>query len=472
MNFLIILEEPKEEILRIQGKTIKLDPNLFPEDLEPELFKIHEDENTLFFALYSTKAIKIFRLNKEAPESLPELILTKTARKIIFVEYPENSMANKSQARSSQEDQKVFLISRGSGTQKFKDTNVYSDFFLSEEEASNLPQVMKPYVALRSSPKTPKHPTYSIRVRLGSRNRDLEKSYFSKSFIEEQTYEDLLIKEKNKSRDLDRILFALEGKNWIKSHLIKYEKFLTKKSKISRKDFETMYNKELGICLKIGLKWTQVSYFRLSAPEECLRLVEGNRLHETVHMAALFETGTRLLLNTINLRLKKVIRAQVVNVAPDFEITNDVSLSRYRIVGFIWDAEKDRAVVSILELEANNTRFYRIEGLTNLSKRTSELLHEVTVGPVSLNGSTWCKNFIDYVPEYEKKVDEGFKDSLEIDPETGKTRRSVLFTEAFEPFIRRVLLKTVKSKIGEQIKASVPLRDAGGQKLALLASEK
>ena len=470
--------EKKDDVLKILGKTVQLDPNLFPEDLQPELFRIQEDQKWLIFALYSTKVVKIYKLDKESPGSLPQLILNKTAQNIIL---DKQELLSKSESKShSQDANKLhFLISKEIGAKNLpQKKTTYSDFRLSDQDLKKLPEAMRPYLRSKKETqdiegKSTTITTHSIRVKAIPRNKDSERLYASKSIIEQQKSRKndyLLIKSsRNSTGSGERVLFKLNSLKWLRKQFLKIEKKFTNKKKIRKTDFENKY----WASLERGLKPLYPS-FRLSTPQESLRFTNGGRRREVVHIAARFDPDTNVVLKSVNLRLRKVIRTLVVNFMPEFHMAIQQDMSPCTVLGLIWDAENDRAVVSIKDMrEKKATIFKRVDNLSDPSKRSFEVLLEVPLCRRSPEAITWGQGLINYLPEYQEKVYEGFKDSLQTDPETGELRSGVLYTQMFTPFIKAVLLRDLKSKVKGRIKHSLPLRGLDdNQRLTLLASDK
>ena len=451
--------------MRIQGKTIKLDPKLFPEDLEPELFKIHEDENTLFFALYSTKAIKIFRLNKEAPESLPELILDKTTNNIENVPY---SQTPDQQAQELQkiDQEKIFWITRHRGTKHTRTyKHFYSDFELTDQDLVKLPASMRPYV--RSSEKNPAK--LSIKVMLSGRNKDLEKS--SLKYLVELTDLDLIIKRAKKWEGDRNILFKINSKKWLRRHLIRYEKSLTGKTTIDKAGFEKKYKSTLRSA--IG---PYRPFSRLSSPQEALKLVAAGRRHETLHIASSLSSGTRLFLSSINLRLRKEVRSQIINVIPGYENEDAVAprqTFRFKIGGLVWNVQKDRALVLVKDSSLHRTTFYKMDHFTDIKKRVSEVLHEVSDERVPTYGYYFDRNWVDDTPLQEERILSWLRENLETNPKTGHIdTNGVLFTESFKPFVKEIILEKIEKSVRQNVAYTLPLKGPRSEGLALLCCEK
>ena len=67
----------------IKGVTYKLDPTLFPQYMQPELFPLHENERELIYALFCPEMIKIFKLTKIDLNSKPELLFNQYSQQFL-----------------------------------------------------------------------------------------------------------------------------------------------------------------------------------------------------------------------------------------------------------------------------------------------------------------------------------------------------------------------------------------------------
>ena len=419
---------------------------------------VHEDKKYLYYALYCTTAMKLYKLDKDSPDSLPELILNK----LDSCAFSKTSNKQKSKkSKNLKNEEKVFWISRYSGSlNPTVSEKQYADFQLSDIELKSLPKNMRACVTTETESG---ESTHSIRIRVSQETNDYQKSHPSRKRMETDDYKSWVIIKQLKWMKKEKTLFKIQPREWLEHQLTHNEYFLEEKL--------TNYQVKYNHILHDGVK-PDYPFCRLSSCQELLNLSSGSIPHDTVHIAANLNRGTRIFLASINLNLKKVIRSQVINIMPEMENEGPNFLSRYQVLGLIWDIELNRAIASIYNERSGRTTFVKIKNLTDIKKRSFETFHEVAVRALYCNHKFLCKRYINYVQSYQEEVFKAFEESLTINPETGMIRSNVLFSDSFEFFVEGVLLKNFKDLTCDDITHSIGVGEAWSGGLTLLASDK
>ena len=330
---------------------------------------------------------------------------------------------------------------------------------------------------LRSTPsKNSKKPNHSIRVILSRDFKRLEKDYLSHVVTLTKTG-DLIIKAAGGFQSgWGKSLFKISSYEWLRRHLIKYEKMLKNTPTIDMGKFENKYRDYRSDTMNHSMS----VFSSLSSPEESLRLTSVGRAQETFHIVSTCWGRTKLFLGSINVRLKKIIRSEVINIGPCLEKESSggrgIGQHEFKITGMAWNVEKDRAVVCVRDTGECKNTFYRVENLMNQKKRTSEVLFELDLKRkiFYLYGHYFSPDFdfFDGVDIYQEELLSWFGENLQINPKTGRVRDYFLFTRSFEPYIKEVLLGKLPAHLKQSVKKTVPLRDNRMKRLSLLANDK
>ena len=333
---------------------------------------------------------------------------------------------------------------------------------MSENELSKLPESMRSEVS--SMQVGSEKSLYSLRVRLSGRSKDLEMSYLARQGVLEQDRRSWKISRSGTFKHKKGDVLNIDAEKLLLHQCFQDEKLL-QPEKSSPADLKSFFPSTTAFAIRCRGLTPMYPDSRLSSTEEVLHLTPAQRRVDTVHIAADFESGTKIFFTSINVKQKKVLRSQIVNLMPELENSQP-----YKVRGLIWDLHQNSAIVMVWNTEKNEDIILEVKQINDSIHRSTKVLYRRIITEYWFEEDYFFKNDLRDWFEYPREVFNQLTKTLRIDPKTGLLENGILFSQSFEPLVEAIQLKLFKKKTNDDVMTSIPLKGSSG--LVLLASEK
>ena len=443
----------------IKTKTIKLNPLIFPEDLEhrPALFAIRHTKEELLFAMACRDAIKVYRLDpKTSYKSPPELILSKFNRR--FINRPKFG-PQKPPSEENRAHIPYLLLHPISffGADEYEQFDLDSIFKIEDQEAKKLEVIF---------PQMLGSPSFDFDINFS--NGDYRKTQLSirKMTILEDQYLSTFrgIEHQYQVSNTENI----EGKRKNREELAHFD------GELSRIDLRALIKKKVRaqVKKKLGEIFSEQGFYLKYLRQDLLgskdslrgidelknRLMFTNNIHrysELVLLAINFLGTIHIII--VNIKLSKIVKTMFINLCWN---KNNKSVKPY-MIDFAWNQEKDEAFASFVP-EKVDRYWSHFELFSRYKSERSKICFKIS------NFSSGEKRQFHHVStlkikkgEHSQPVvvkkDENYTKALIqfIDPNTCLLKKSCLINSRFEGELLNLMdgkfLKITKSSIHEEL---------------------
>ena len=285
----------------VGGRTIQLDPMLFPQDIEPELFKIEENRDELIYALYGDYVLKLFKMDKSSPGVPPELILNKKTSKMAKIDNLQSKL-NKGEFLTFQ--RKI-----GNQSPSAHSKELFS-IPIDATEVQLLPKTLQKLIKRDPASKHSKEAKTAIKsfiqVAINPQSSDFQKSYPSHLTIDSFEGFGCAINRYTATKKIQTVA-KIDITGLTRAALIHHERLRKGQNDIIMNIFENKYGGLLNRVAKSDCR-----SFRLDSIQELFNLGPRQKIGQVAHIAMTFEKGTKVMLLWVHLRVKRVLRYQIV----------------------------------------------------------------------------------------------------------------------------------------------------------------